>query len=150
MYTRQQASQLRQAFWTAFGRYMTPVPSAEGIKANWINYNTGVKNIYFRMQADAKQAVVNIEITHPDTSERMDYYEKFLQLKSMLHSQLGEDWLWTPHTTDDASKTISIIGTSISGVSIFKQEDWPSIISFFKPRLIALDEFWYNAKDAFL
>jgi hypothetical protein len=30
MYKKGEASQLRQAFWTAFGQYVAPVPSAEG------------------------------------------------------------------------------------------------------------------------
>jgi len=34
-------------------------------------------------------------------------------------------------------------------VNIFKQEDWPKLISFFKPRIIALDEFWSDAQDSF-
>jgi hypothetical protein len=64
MYTKEQASQLKQAFWTAFGQYMGPVLSAEGLRTNWINYKTGVKHIFFRMQADNKMASIAIEIAH--------------------------------------------------------------------------------------
>ena len=49
MYSKAEATQLRQAFWTAFGQYMAPVPSAEGETTNWINYKTGFKHLYFRM-----------------------------------------------------------------------------------------------------
>ena len=66
MYTREQASQLRQAFWTAFGQYIAPHPSADGYKINWANYRTGLKHVYFRMHADKKIASIAIEITHPD------------------------------------------------------------------------------------
>lgn len=149
MYTRQQASQLRQAFWTAFGKYMSPVPSADGSKTNWINYNTGVKNIYFRMHADANNVTLQIEITHPDLAMQKACFEQFLTVKNMLHNQLGEEWDWQLHSQDEVGKIISTIGTSISGSSIFEQEDWPTIISFFKPRLIVLDDFWYNVRDVF-
>ncbi|WP_442587339.1 DUF4268 domain-containing protein [Pedobacter sp. AW31-3R] len=54
MYSKDQASQLRQAFWTAFGQYITPHPSAEGIKINWVNYKTGIKYLHFKMHADTK------------------------------------------------------------------------------------------------
>ena len=66
MYSKQEASQLRQAFWTAFGQYMLPVPSGEGEKVNWTNYKTGEKDLYFRMNADNKQATIAIELTHKD------------------------------------------------------------------------------------
>jgi hypothetical protein len=30
-----------------------------------------------------------------------------------------------------------------------EEGDWPAIISFLKPRIIALDEFWENVKPGF-
>jgi hypothetical protein len=149
MYTREQASALRQAFWTAFGNYMNPVPSAEGLKTNWINYNTGLKNVFFRLQADKNNAAIAIELTHPDIEIQELFFEQFLQLRTLLHEQMGEDWEWALHTTDANGKTISRIYKDISPVSVFNQNDWPTLISFFKPRLIALDEFWSNAQYSF-
>lgn len=149
MYTRQQASQLRQEFWTAFGQYMAPVLSAEGERLTWLNYKTGEKHIYFRMQADAKKASIAIEITHPDADIQQLYFEQLEQLKKILHHTLQEEWTWSLHTTDETGKTISRVYTEQEGVNIFKKEDWPALISFFKPRIIALDEFWSNVKYAF-
>lgn len=45
MYSKAEKSKIRKDFWTAFGQYMKPVPSAEGTKVNWPNYKTGVKQI---------------------------------------------------------------------------------------------------------
>jgi hypothetical protein len=149
MYTKEQASQLKQAFWTAFGQYMGPVLSAEGLRTNWINYKTGVKHIFFRMQADNKTANIAIEIAHPDKELQQLFFEQFATYKTMLHSTLDEDWQWQLHTTDDYGKTISRIYTELTPVSIFKKEDWPKLISFFKPRIITLDAFWSDAKAAF-
>jgi hypothetical protein len=67
----------------------------------------------------------------------------------MLHSSLQEDWDWKLHTTNGQGKTISRIFKQIDHVSIFNKNDWPVLISFFKPRIIALDEFWSDAKYAF-
>ncbi|QHS56898.1 DUF4268 domain-containing protein [Mucilaginibacter sp. 14171R-50] len=149
MYSKDQASQLKQAFWTAFGQYMSPVLSAEGLRTNWINYKTGVKHIYFRMQADNKTASISIDITHPDKELQQLFFEQFTAYKTMLHSTLNEDWEWQLHTADEYGKTVSRIYTSISPVSIFQKEDWPKLISFFKPRIIALDEFWSDVQVAF-
>ena len=149
MYSKQEASQLRQEFWTAFGQYMSPVLSSEGEKKNWLNYKTGEKDIYFRMNADNKKASIGIEITHRDADIQALYFEQFKELKNLLHHALEEEWIWLLHTRDELGKRISRIYTEINGVSIFKQEDWPQLISFFKPRIIALDEFWSTAKHAF-
>ena len=66
MIDREEVSRLRKEFWTAFGRYMTPVHSSEGMKINWINYRTDVKDVYFRMDADSHGATIAITIEHTD------------------------------------------------------------------------------------
>ncbi|WP_439882514.1 DUF4268 domain-containing protein [Pontibacter sp. MBLB2868] len=149
MYTREQASQLRQAFWTAFGQYLAPHPSSDGLKINWVNHKTGLKDVYFRMQADKKTASIAIELTHPDPEIQELYFEQFLELKPLLHEYLGEEWEWELHTTDAFGKSISRIYKDLIGVSVFKKDDWPALISFFKPRIIALDDFWSGAQYSF-
>lgn len=149
MYSKQEASQLRQEFWTAFGQYMLPVLSSEGMKISWTNYKTGEKNIYFRMNVDNKTASVAIEITHKDKGLQEIYFEQFLQLKSLLHNALNEEWEWQKFVQDDNGNTISRIYTEIKNVNLFNKNDWPQLISFFKKNMIALDEFWDNAKDVF-
>ncbi len=149
MYSKQEASNLKQEFWTAFGQYMSPVLSAEGEKVNWVNYKTGEKNISFRMTADNKRAGIAIELTHKDRDIQQLYYEQFQQLKKFLLASAGEEWHWQLHSTDEYGKTVSRIYQEKAGLSIFKKEDWPALISFFKQRMIALDEFWSNVKYSF-
>jgi len=149
MYSRQEASQIRQEFWTVFGQYMQPVLSAEGMRINWVNYKTGEQHITFRMAVDNKHAAIGISITHADKDIQELYYEQFAELKKILHATLGEEWMWQKLTKDEYGKTVSRIYTTIDNISIFRKEDWPELISFFKPRIIALDEFWSNVKPAF-
>ncbi|MCU7549495.1 DUF4268 domain-containing protein [Chitinophagaceae bacterium LB-8] len=149
MYSKQEAAKLKEEFWTAFGQYMAPILSADGEKINWINYKTGEKHIQFRMHADNKKASIAIELSHPDPGIQLLYFEQFIQLKNVFQSIVEEEWFWNQHVTNDHGKTISRIYHEITGVSIFKKEDWPKLISFFKPRIILLDEFWSNVKYNF-
>ncbi len=149
MYSKQEASQLRQEFWTTFGQYMRPVLSAEGEKTNWINYKTGEKDIAFKMQADNKKAIIAIELTQKDKEIQQLYFEQFLQFKSLLNNAMQEEWNWQLHAHDESGRPVSRIYKEKTGVSIFQKQDWPELISFFKPRIIALDEFWCNLKYAF-
>lgn len=149
MYTKQETSKQKQAFWTAFGKYMQPIPSAEGDKVNWINYKTGISGTHFRMDADHQQASIAIVLSQGDLDLQSRHYERFEQLKGMLEASLAEDWLWQPLTTNEFGKTVSTIGKVLPGVNIHRTEDWPEIISFFKPRIIALDDFWSQCKYGF-
>ncbi len=149
MYSKAEATQLRQAFWTALGQYMAPVPSAEGDTTNWINYKTGLRHVYFRMQADHRRATIAIELNHPDAGIRELFFEQFLELKTLLHEALGESWTWEPAATDAQGLPFGRIYKELSPANMFSRDDWPALISFFKPRLIALDAFWTDAQYAF-
>lgn len=149
MYSKEQASTIKQAFWTAFGQYMALQPTADGGKVNWINYKTRIKHLYFRMNADQRSARISIEIGHPDLAIQALMFEQFEAYRNILKEQLGEEWEWSLHAQDDYGKTISVISKTINEVNIFKQEDWPALISFFKPRIMSLDEFWSDARYSF-
>ncbi len=148
MFTREASSRTRHEFWTTFGKYMRPVSSAEGLKINWVNYHTGVKDVYFRMDALQKSAAIYISIEHEDASIRELFFEQFTELKNVLHAALEETWDWQPQISVDG-RTGSRIYKSLPDVSILNREHWPALISFFKPRIIALDAFWENAKYNF-
>lgn len=149
MYSKEEASKIRQSFWITFGKYMKPIPSADGMPVNWVNYKTGVKHIFFRLDADKRGASIAIELAHPDAGIRELYFEQFEALKPLLADALGEAWDWQANTTNDYGQPLSRIVKTLEGISIFKQEDWPVLISFLKPRLIALDQFWGDVKPIF-
>ncbi|MGN6180243.1 MAG: DUF4268 domain-containing protein [Mucilaginibacter sp.] len=149
MYSKDEASQIRQSFWTTFGQYIAPQLSADGLKVNWINYKTGVRNVYFRMDAENRSASISILINHPDTGVQELFYEQFVELKAVFNSYMEEEWIWAPLEYDRNGRIISRIYQEIKEASIFNRNDWPKLISFFKPRIIALDEFWSVAKYSF-
>lgn len=145
MFTRDEISRIKHEFWTTFGRYMRPVISAEGEKINWINYHTGVKDIYFRMETSGKSAFIAISIEHKDPGLQQLYFEQFLEMQDLLHTTLKETWDWQLHTEVDG-KVVSRISKTLHGASVVNKDHWPDLISFFKPRIIALDSFWENSK----
>lgn len=149
MFKRQEASHLREEFWTTFGRYMSPVPSAEGMKINWINYKTTIREVHFRMDVNHKSAIISISIEHHDAGIRELYFQQFEELKTLLHATLEEEWEWQPHARVTDERIISRISKELPGVSVFNKDQWPDLISFFKPRIMALDRFWEDAKYSF-
>ncbi|MBK8787728.1 MAG: DUF4268 domain-containing protein [Chitinophagaceae bacterium] len=148
MYSKELSSKLKTQFWTNFGQYMKPVPGASGLPVNWINYKTGIRNIHFKMDAGNTIAFIAIEISHPQEEQRSHYYDQFLSLKNLLTSTTTFNWLWNEKIETD-HKTISSISLQLNDVNILNQADWPAIISFLKPRIMALDAFWAMVKDGF-
>jgi hypothetical protein len=101
------------------------------------------------MEAGKRNASIGITLTHPDAGIQELFFEQFLELKTLLQGYLNEEWDWVLHTTDENGKIVSRIYTELQGVSIFNKNDWPAIISFFKPRILALDEFWNDTREVF-
>jgi hypothetical protein len=144
MYTKQEISKQKQAFWTTFGRYMKPVLSADGEEISWLNYKTGNKYVHFKMDVDNGQAQIAIVI------QQTAYFDRLVQLKNIFEDTVGEqDWTWVRDSTDDQGRMVSVIQKQLVGVNLFRNEDWPAIISFLKPRIIALDAFWSMVRYQF-
>lgn len=150
MYTKEEVSRQKQAFWTTFGRYMQPVLSAEGVAVGWLNYKTGIQGIQFKMEADHNHTSIAILLSHKDATIHAQQYERLKQLKIMLEKELdGEVWDWRENHTDEWGKTVSMVAKELAGVNIHRKEDWPAMISFLKQRIIALDAFWSTARYGF-
>jgi len=128
---------------------MSPIPNADGEKVTWVNYKTGIRYLFFRMEATNKIAQIGIEIANPDEGIRALIFEQFKEFKAVLEEELEEEWIWDELSYDENGKATARIYTEIKGVSVFKREDWPELISFFKPRIIALDSFWSSAQYGF-
>lgn len=146
MYSRQEASQIKQEFWTSFGQYMAPILSSEGEKINWVNYKTGQRQFSIRLTADNRQAGIYLELSHKDTILQQLYFEQLVALKHLLPHHEGLSWQWQLLVPNDQGRTVSRIFDQLYDVSIFRKEDWPGLISFFKQRIILLDEFWNRVK----
>lgn len=149
MYSRAEKSNTKKEFWTSFGMYLKPIPNADGHSINWVNYKTGIRHIYFRMDADTKACSIAIEIKNPVAEERTENYNTFIALKQIFTGICGNDWNWIENTYDEYGAAVSKIYTEKHGVNIMKRESWPGIISFLKERIIKLDEFWSVAKVNF-
>lgn len=147
MYSKKELADTQQKFWTAFGQYMRPVPSAFGDQPNWVNYKTGFRHVYFRLDAGRKGARVAIEITHKDPEERMRWMNQLKSMRGIIESSIGEDWVWADQMQDEFGREISSIYKKLEGTDLMQQSDWPEIIAFFKQHIIMLDACWAEVRD---
>ena len=99
------------------------------------------------MHAHNQAAGIAISIEHPDAFIRQQLFQKFVQLRAMLEAQIQETWQWEQEHLNEHGKMTATISCTLAGVNIFREQDWPAIIAFLKPRLIALDAFWADAKE---
>lgn len=149
MYTKQERSKNREEFWTTFGLYMKPIPSAFGNKVNWVNYKTGIQGITFKMDANETQANIAVVFAHPDSDKCLAQYLLWHQFKSAFHIAMSEDWIWEEGSSTASQRLTLSISKSLPFVNVNNRNHWPEIIAYFKQRITALDEFWCSIKPGF-
>ena len=77
MFSKIESENLRQEFWTSFGK---------SFPRKWLLYNTKLKGITFKFQADRKKSCVCLDFENPDEVANILYYDQLLSLKKILES----------------------------------------------------------------
>ena len=149
MYSKAEASLITEKFWTIFGLYISPVPSATLEKVNWVNYKTGIKGISFKMDAGKNSAAVMVEIFLKDTMLQHQYFNIFNNFIAEFKKIVGKDWIFHKDYFVEGKGSVSLIIVEKEKVNVFKEEDWPTIISFLKQNMLGIDKFWESYKPAF-
>lgn len=146
MYSKSAASKIRERFWQSFGKYMQLVPSASGEKINWVNYKTGIKGVRIHTQCGSSYAEVAIRVSHPQENLRNEVISQFSDLIVKLHTATSVSWHQMMNLAVN-KETTSLIYSRLEEVSVFRESDWPAIISYFKTSLMLFDREWLDKKD---
>lgn len=151
MYSKEEAQQQRKEFWTSFGLYMKKHHSLFGPKVRWINYRTGIRDLFFRVDATSKEVYFSIDIQHKDEGIRELFYEQFTELKVVMEEALPGTLEWCPNFhLDSIDKSICRIIERKENVSIYNKNDWKEMFEFMEGKLVAMDAFWFDFKDIFI
>jgi hypothetical protein len=149
VFSKDEAKQLRIDFWTAFGVYMRQHVSLMGDKQKWVNYHTGVKGIFFRLEADARSVQVAITMEHDDAGLRDLFYAQFEELRSYLEAETGAEWTWEPEAMTADGRAIARVYRAQRGVSLYNRQDWAAMFAFLESCIVPLDSVWADCNAVF-
>ena len=148
MFSKDEKKQFNSDFWNSFGLYMKKYNQRLG-RVRWVNYRSNVKDIFFRLSMTPKEAIFSIEIQHKDDDIRELFYEQFLQLKTVLESNIGNDLVWEQVSFNQYDSPVSRITVQLSDISIYNKNDWQKTFQFYEKRMVGLHEFWEEFKEVF-
>ncbi len=150
MYDRETVRNTKSLFYTSFGKFMKNEYSKSGLRVKWINYQTGIKQLYIRLDADNKNARFCIDIQHKDIDIRELQYAQFVELNKLFTAISDLNWTWNENFTNENSNQCCRISTEIENFNIYDKANWKIAFDFYKKSLIHFDEFWYDYKELFL
>ncbi|MFT4838522.1 MAG: hypothetical protein ACJAWA_001768 [Nonlabens sp.] len=138
MYSKEEAKNVRQQFWTMFGKRYD---------RKWLLYDTKLKDINLKFSFEDRRALVSIDINHDDAIFRAYYYEKLISLENIMKEEVSDELVFEENYILESGKTISRVFVMYEGVKIQKQTDWPEVYQFFYTYMDRLESFFREYKD---
>ncbi|MDC1540559.1 DUF4268 domain-containing protein [Flavobacteriaceae bacterium] len=133
MFSKSQSKQLRQEFWTSFGK---------SFPRKWIRYNTKVKGLSFKFHFDTKTAYVALcfDMT-PDKQNA--YWSSIKSHKSILESDYFPEIRFEKELQVSEDKILPAVYVSIpSKVSIHNKSTWKTTMEFLNESMIKFEDFY--------
>ncbi|MCK8524080.1 DUF4268 domain-containing protein [Aquimarina sp. D1M17] len=138
MFSREESKQIRQEFWTSFGKLYPQ---------KWLLYNTKIKDVTLKFTFTTKKAQVSIDIEPNDEVFRTYYYEKIVSLRKILTSEYLKDIIYNPEYQLENGKIIPRVYVELSDVSIHNKKNWDEVMKFLSVNMIQLETFFLEYKD---
>jgi len=138
MFSKEESRQLRQLFWTSFGK---------SFPRKWILYDTKIKGFSFKFHFDNKSALVALDL-EDDLENRIKYWEKLESLKSILKEDYLPDAIFDETYFLENGKEISRIYVPLdSKVSIHNKESWQKVMEFLHANMSKFENLFRDYED---
>lgn len=147
MISKEELKEKNTAFWDEFRKVMNNETSSAGRQVNWINYPTDVKDIYIRMEVDAKGCRLCFDVQPKSDDIRSILWEQMTELKTVMTKEMGIEAIWNEESHFWNGRLISRIKWENNDLNFFNEEDVPKIIEFLRDKLIRFDKFYQEYKD---
>ncbi|WP_338733608.1 DUF4268 domain-containing protein [Mangrovimonas cancribranchiae] len=138
MFSKEESRQLRQDFWTSFGK---------SFPRKWILYNTKIKGLSFKFHFDTKKAFITLDL-EDNLENRILCWEKLVALKTILTKEYLPDVIYEEVYFLDNGKEISRIYLPFEDkASIHNKNSWQDVMVFFNTNMTLFETFFEEYKD---
>lgn len=138
MFSKEESRQLRQEFWTSFGK---------SFPRKWLLYNTKIKGLSLKFHFDTRTALVALDL-EDDLENRINCWEKLTALKTILLEDYLPNALYEESYILDNEKEISRIYVLLEQkVSIHNKNSWRDTMVFFNTKMILFEAFFEEYRD---
>ncbi len=137
MFSKEESVRLRKEFWTSFSK---------SFPRKWLLYNTKIKDLSLKFEADRKKAMVCIDIAMLNNDTRTQYFDKFISLKSLFLEEIPE-LIFDDDYYLESGKIISRIYIQLDKVSIHNKNTWQEIYLFFVDQMNKLEILFIEHAD---
>lgn len=147
MYSKEEIKQLKKEFWEGYGTYCSQIPALKKRKSKFMLYNTKMKGVELKFDANREGAFVILEINHADESKRFELFEKFEKYKSILEKDFPEGLIWDFTFVRDCGTEVCRIYTKKEGIDIHRRIQWMEFYKFMVEEMLKLEKAFRMVKE---
>tara|TARA_B100000780_G_scaffold271183_1_gene231829 strand:- start:372 stop:806 length:435 start_codon:yes stop_codon:yes gene_type:complete len=139
MFSKEESASLRKEFWTSFGK---------SFPRKWLLYNTKIKGVSFKFVANRKQALVVLDLEHPQVFNNELIYDQLLSLKLLLTTEYLPSVIFDNNYELNSGKKIHrIYVLHTKKFSIYNKVTWKDCFEFYLKTMPKFEDFFQEYED---
>ena len=116
MYSKEELKNLKLEFWESFAAFCEVQPYLRGRKKIWTLYDTKVKGVELKFDANRQGAYVILEVNHRSEDLRLEMFERLTWYKETLEQDFPEGLIWDICFVRENGRQVP--------VSMWQRKDW--------------------------
>ena len=139
MYSKEELKRLKLEFWESFAAYCEVQPYLRRRRKIWTLYNTKVKGVEMKFDANRKGAYVILEVNHRNEADRLEMFEKLTWYKEQIEQDLPEELIWDICFIRENGEQVARIYAAKEGLDLHGRTDWGEMFSFMATKMYLLE-----------
>lgn len=139
MYSKDELKRLKLEFWESFAAYCEVQPYLRRRRKIWTLYNTKVKGVEMKFDANRKGAYVILEVNHRNEADRLEMFEKLTWYKEQIEQGLPEELIWDICFIRENGEQVARIYAAKEGLDLHRRTDWGEMFSFMATKMYLLE-----------
>lgn len=139
MYSKDELKRLKLEFWESFAAYCEVQPYLRRRRKIWTLYNTKVKGVEMKFDANRRGAYVILEVNHRNEADRLEMFEKLTWYKEQIEQDLPEELIWDICFIRENGEQVARIYAAKEGLDLHRRTDWGEMFSFMATKMYLLE-----------
>ena len=147
MYKKEELKELKKELWGGFGIFCSNHPVLGKRKSKFMLYNTKMRGVQLKFDANREGAYVILELNHADEAERLDKYEQFERYKALMEKDFSEGLIWNFAYRLKTGNEVCRIYSHKTGIDIHRRIQWMEFYRFMAEEMLKLEKAFRLVKD---
>ena len=139
MYSKEDLKNLKLEFWESFAAFCEVQPYLRGRKKIWTLYDTKVKGVELKFDANRQGAYVILEVNHRSEDLRLEMFERLTWYKETLEQDFPEGLIWDICFVRENGRQVARIYVAKEGLDLHRRAHWGDFFTFMASQMYLLE-----------